>query len=227
MGTAEGEIKEPNGIAINAAGEIYVTDAFNHKLVKYDANGKFVKEGVPEGGFYGPRDIVIGPNKQLYVIDQGLTRIAKFDPVSESFTVWGAGGSSDGQFNEATGIAIVNDMVYVADAGNQRIQVFDLNGTFVKQWPVLAWDPKALHYPDIAFDDVGNRLFVTSGKTNQLLAFDLDGNPVTEYPGLGSTELDNPSSVVIAATKTARRLLVLNTGSAKVTAFELEAKKGK
>ena len=60
---------------------------------------------MPEGGFYGPRDIAFGPNKQLYVIDQGLTRIAKFDPATESFTVWGSSGAGEGQFNEATNMS--------------------------------------------------------------------------------------------------------------------------
>ena len=226
-GTDEGQMKEPNGIAIDDSGNIFVTDAFNHKLMKFDPTGKFIKEWTPEGGFYGPRDIVFGPNKQLYIVDQGRTRIARFDPATESFTVWGSGGSGESQFNDPTGIAIGGDRVYVADYGNQRVQVFDLNGTFVGQFPVPVWNPTTVFYPDIVYDDVAQRLYVTGGETNQVLAFDLEGQPVTGHPAEGSSELTNPSALIISETKAIRRLLVLNTGSGKVTAFELGAKKAK
>jgi tripartite motif-containing protein 71 len=163
----------------------------------------------------------------LYIVDQGRTRIAKFDPVAESFTVWGTGGSNQGEFNEATGIAIGGDLVYVADAGNMRMQVFDLNGAFIKQWPVPSWEPSSMHFPDVVYDDVLKRLYVTSGKFNQILAFDLDGNPITGFVGEGSDKLQNPSSIYISGAKSARKLLVLNTGSGNVTAFDLPGKSEK
>ena len=48
---------------------------------------------------------------------------------------WGSRGSESGQFNTIRGIAIdTQGNIYVADAGNKRIQVFDTDGTFKTQF---------------------------------------------------------------------------------------------
>ena len=60
--------------------------------------------------------------------------MAKFDKDGKFVKSWGSRGEGQGQFNMVHGIAIdAQDNVYVADAGNQRIQVFDHDGVFKTQ----------------------------------------------------------------------------------------------
>ncbi len=48
---------------------------------------------------------------------------------------WGTQGSSDGQFDTPFAIAVNSDeVVYVTETGNRRVQVFDANGEFVGKW---------------------------------------------------------------------------------------------
>ncbi|HEU4447768.1 MAG TPA: hypothetical protein VFR94_24055 [Nitrososphaeraceae archaeon] len=47
---------------------------------------------------------------------------------------WGSEGSGPGQFNGQNDVDPFKDFVYVADYDNNRIQVFDSNGTFVSSW---------------------------------------------------------------------------------------------
>ncbi|MCK4471945.1 MAG: 6-bladed beta-propeller, partial [Anaerolineae bacterium] len=48
---------------------------------------------------------------------------------------WGSQGKGQGQFQDPRGIAVDQDgNVYVADSGNNRIQVFDSSGKFLTQW---------------------------------------------------------------------------------------------
>ncbi|MGE3468479.1 MAG: NHL repeat-containing protein, partial [Pyrinomonadaceae bacterium] len=69
-GDATGQLQEPNGVAVDSAGNIYVTDAKRHMLLRFRPDGQFDKEwDGPPGKFYGPRDLAIGPNKIVYVID--------------------------------------------------------------------------------------------------------------------------------------------------------------
>jgi DNA-binding beta-propeller fold protein YncE len=57
--------------------------------------------------------------------------VAKFDKDGKFIKSWGAKGTGQGQFNAIRGIAIdAKGNVYVADAGNKRIQIFDGDGTF-------------------------------------------------------------------------------------------------
>jgi DNA-binding beta-propeller fold protein YncE len=59
------------------------------------------------------------------------TRVAKFDKNGKFVKSWGFRGVAPGQFREVHGIAIdAQGLVYVADAGNRRIQVFDGDGNF-------------------------------------------------------------------------------------------------
>lgn len=229
-GDGEGQLKEPNGVAVDASNNVWVVDALNHKLLKFTADGVFVKEwkGPPENTFYGPRDIAIGPNKALYIVDQGRGRVVKFDPASESYSEFGSLGSGEGQFHEATGIAIAGDNVVVADAANNRIQVFDLSGKFVRAWPIAGADyaRDAWHYPDVVYDESAKKLYITNGWTSEVAAYDLEGQIVTStFKPEANDKLDNPSSIVISEADKKRRVLVLNTNGCKVTALELEPAK--
>jgi DNA-binding beta-propeller fold protein YncE len=72
----------------------------------------------------------------IYVADGFGTnsRIAKFTRDGNFVKSWGQTGSGQGQFNRIKGIATdAAGNLYVADAGNNRIQVFDGEGTFKSQ----------------------------------------------------------------------------------------------
>ena len=127
-GTGHGQLRSPNGIAVDRMGNIYVADASNHRVQKLAPDGTFIAEWKgPEPGFYGPRRIAIGPDDSIYVVDQGHNRIAKFSPDGQVLAVWGTAGNGDGQFNDPTSVAVdpATNKVYVADPINKRIQVFD------------------------------------------------------------------------------------------------------
>jgi len=222
-GTGEGEFRAPNGITVDSNGNIYVADAHNARLIKFDAAGAFEKQwSGPAPGFYGPRDVAIGPYRQLYVLDQGRNRVVRLDPEGENFAEWGQKGTNEGEFSDPTGLDVAGDRVFVADAGNSRIQVFDLDGKFIRQWAVPEWDKNLWHFPDVVFDMQTNRLYATSGETNEVLVFDADGNRLESLKSAALVNLDNPSSLVLADIKGEKRLSVLNTGGGgRVTQIKL------
>ncbi len=221
-GTGEGELREPNAVAIDSAGDIYVVDALNHRLIKFKSDGSFIKQWLgPETNFYGPRDLAIAPNKQIYILDQGRTRVVKFDPQSEKFSEWGNKGTEAGEFNDPTGLTIGDNFIFVTDAGNNRIQIFDLDGKFIRQWNVPEWDKYLWHYPDAAFDTKTKRLYVTSGWTNEVLVFDLDGKRLNSLQIAESIKLNNPSSLALHSTKSGKLLYVLNTGGSHLSSLQI------
>ncbi len=227
-GPAEVLLKSPSGVAVDEAGMIWVVDGVAHKLTKFNPDGTFADSyDGPDTGFYGPRDITFGPNKQLYIVDQGRSRIAGFEPQTETYSrIWGTPGSDPSQLKEPTGVAVGNDLVFVADLGNGRVQVFDLWGKFVRLWDVPSWAKTSDEYPSLVFDEQTKILYVTSSKANEVLAFDIMGNQLQGFnPKDEENMLGHPSSMAIAEINKKRWLYVVNTGNSKVSKFELESPK--
>ena len=90
--------------------------------------------GIPGDSFVRTAGIAWDKDGNIYVADgvamgAGNARVAKFDKDGHFIKSWGQRGSEVGQFNSLRGIALdAQGNVYIADAGNKRIQVFDGDG---------------------------------------------------------------------------------------------------
>jgi DNA-binding beta-propeller fold protein YncE len=106
-----------------------------------EGGGRGGGRGAPGAGINGdsfnrPSDVTWDRAGNVYVADGfgGNNRIAKFTKDGNFVKTWGQTGSAQGQFNQIRGIASdANGNLYVADAGNKRIQIFDGDGTFKSQ----------------------------------------------------------------------------------------------
>jgi sugar lactone lactonase YvrE len=101
-----------------------------------EGNAAPVGAGVPGDNFNRPTDVVWDAAGNIYVSDgYGNSRIAKFDKNGKYLKSWGSRGTAPGQFNIPHTMAIdAQGNVYVGDRGNNRIQVFDGEGTFKAQY---------------------------------------------------------------------------------------------
>jgi hypothetical protein len=99
--------------------------------------GRAAGAGTPGSSFSQPSDVAWDRAGNIYVAD-GMgnnNRVAKFDKDGRFIAHWGSTGTAQGQFMGVRAIAIdAQDNVYVADAGNKRIQVFDAQGTFKSEF---------------------------------------------------------------------------------------------
>jgi DNA-binding beta-propeller fold protein YncE len=93
--------------------------------------------GTAGSSFSRPADVAWDRDGNIYVAD-GMgsnNRVAKFDRDGRFLKHWGSTGTAPGQFNGVKAIAIDRQLdVYVADAGNRRIQVFDREGAFKREF---------------------------------------------------------------------------------------------
>jgi hypothetical protein len=101
--------------------------------------------GVPGDNFNQPLDVAWDAQGNIFIPDgYANARVAKFDKNGKFIKSWGATGSEPGQFNTPRSIAVdAKGMVYVADIGNNRIQVFDNDGN-VKSQITNVGSPRAI-----------------------------------------------------------------------------------
>jgi sugar lactone lactonase YvrE len=131
----------PLGTAVDAQGNVYVSDSFNHVIRKITAAGvvsTFAGTGTLgfTGGtaatakFYSPQGIAVDAAGNVYVADQGNNAIYKITQagVVTILAGSGTGGASNGTggaatFNSPQGIAVdAAGNVYVADRNNNLIR---------------------------------------------------------------------------------------------------------
>jgi 6-bladed beta-propeller len=93
--------------------------------------------GLPGSTFNRPTDVAWDRAGNIYIADgiANTNRVAKFDKDGRFIRQWGSTGSDNGQFMGVKSLAVDSQgNVYVADAGNKRIQVFDGDGNFKSQF---------------------------------------------------------------------------------------------
>jgi sugar lactone lactonase YvrE len=129
FGIGDGQFREPNAVATDAAGSVYVADSGNHRIQKFTSTGAFVTKwgssGAGNGAFNFPLGVATDSAGGVYVGDSGNDRVQKFTSAGSFVTSWGGSGPSAGQFSGPCGIATdALGSVYVADRSNHRIQKF-------------------------------------------------------------------------------------------------------
>jgi DNA-binding beta-propeller fold protein YncE len=91
-----------------------------------------------DGMFAQPTDVAWDANGNSYFSDGYVnSRVGKADNRGDWVASWGSAGRGEGQFNTPHGVAVSpKQEVYIADRGNNRIQVFDTAGKFLRQFTV-------------------------------------------------------------------------------------------
>jgi DNA-binding beta-propeller fold protein YncE len=129
-------------VRVDPEDNIWTADIGSHVVLKRSPEGRVLlalgRMRIPGDDvlhFNLPTDVAWDRDGNVYLTDgYGNSRVLKFDKYGRSLLGWGMKGTGPGQFDTPHTIVIDGDLVYVGDRENARIQIFDRNGQFVRQW---------------------------------------------------------------------------------------------
>lgn len=225
---ADGSFEQPNGVVVDADGNIYVADRNNERVQKFNSTGGFVlkwgSSGTGDGQFSpnnGAVDLAVDSDGNVWVVDRGNHRLQKFSSTGAFLFKIGSAGTGDGQFNQPTGITINSgDTIYVGDRLNERVQAFDKNGNFLFKWGGTAGSGDSQFASnngpvDLAVDSEGN-VFVVDRGNHRVQKFSKKGDFLGKFgsSGSGASNFNQPNGITVAPDGT---ILIADRNNARVS----------
>ncbi len=142
------ELKYPKGIAIDQHGNLYVPDAGNHRIQRFDARGQCLgsvgRLGQAPGEFDSPCDIEIDEAGCLFVADTYNDRIQKLTPKGVPLLTIG----DDANLNGPLGVTVdEKGRIYVADTNHHRVTIYDDQGRQVRVFGREGTGPGEMTFP--------------------------------------------------------------------------------
>ncbi len=193
-------LRRPHSIYISPWDEekhVWIVDDHNHVLYKFTNDGEQLvqtigtkgEQGADETHFNRPTFMAFLPDGSMFVSDgYNGNRVVKLDRDGAFVTAWGELGERGnemrpGYFNTVHGIAADPETgyVYVSDRSNRRIQVFDENGTFIRQWPV--GERTNLQFLIVPGDRSG--LWGFADRVSKVVKWDFEGHLLYSWGVLG------------------------------------------
>ncbi|MBU6402748.1 MAG: hypothetical protein KGS61_20705, partial [Verrucomicrobia bacterium] len=144
----------PSGVAVDAAGNVFIADSWNHRIREVDTNGIITTvAGNGAGGYSGdggaatnaslkyPGGLAVDRAGNLFIADAGNNRVRKVDTRGVMTTVAGDGRFTyAGDGGAATNASLANPLalaldaagdLFIADQYSYRIRVVDTNGVII------------------------------------------------------------------------------------------------
>ena len=216
---------------------VWVVNSNRHVIYAFSNDGNELLMTLGEAGVAGtdeshfslPQDIAFMDDGSMFVVDGwgGNERIVKFDAAGSYVTHWGKQGPGRGEFDTPHAIATdIRGNIYIADRGNNRIQVFNQttrstwyhpNISPIGTWPDLespveiyitgydVWVAGATYV--VKLDVNGNRLFT----------YNLDENGPGHVQQLHQFSVDSEGAVYVADNTLGRTQKFLPSGGAAFT----------
>lgn len=188
---------KPCGLSFNDEGLLMVCDTHYFRVLFYTPVGELLEErtiggtnGRAPGEFGFVTAAVQDSRGNYYIAEYGdYDRIQKFDPAGNFIYQWGEHGTNPGQFQRPQGMVMdENDHLWVADASNNRIQVFDVTGdepVVIKTWGTAGSGAGELGYPYDLYLDGQGHIYVCEFSNHRIQKFTLDGQSLGTWGSAG------------------------------------------
>lgn len=201
---ATGGIGAPFGVAADNAGNVWVADQSNSRVVEFNHNGTWIQTigsggGPNPGENYGvgcgngkmtiPTHLVLDSSNNVYVSDPRCRAVYVFNSTGGYLRTfqWSAKGKP---IPRGIGMDSAGN-VYVAEFNSRKIYVFNTMG---QQLSVFQGAPDGTDMADvrgIAVDNVNQRVYAVGAEYNKVVVFSLAGKYLTTWSSAGSTNFSS------------------------------------
>lgn len=221
----------PVSIAVDAGGRIYVGDGDLGRVRVYSRNWEILYDlGIGAGEFEFPGAIAVTPGGPIYVVDSETHRVRVFHADGSANFSFGGPGDGGGLFSFPAGIFVdrAANEVYVVDQLNFQVQVFDLQGGYLRCIGGTDASPgsffgrsRPLNQPQGVWVDGAGRVLVSDAADGQVKVFDRNGNALATIGEFGAFPggLRIPMDLVVDA---GNRLFVASANNARLEVFGLD-----
>ncbi len=223
---------KPTGLGWSNENQLMVADTHYYRVLFYDPDGardetKVIggEFGDAAGQFHFVTDVVQDQRGHYFVGQYGqIDRIQEFDSERKFIRMWGAQGAGPSEFSRPQALRIDEEgLLWVADACNHRIQVFDVRSkapepNLVKIWGKPGNEVGALKTPyGMDFDQDGTLLIAEFGN-HRIQRFSREGEVLECWggPGVASGQYQDPWALALDSK---RNIHVLDTGNCRVQRY--------
>ncbi len=184
-GSGDGQFQKPNAIAVDAEGNIYITEIANGRVQKFDSSGKFLTKwgvswtvsGEGDGRFRGgARSIAIDKAGDLYVLD--VNSVQKFTPAGEFLARW----KTKGQMARRLAVDSHSN-VYLTCENSHEVIKLDPKGNAISQWGCAGAGDGLFAAPGSVAMDPSGCLIVADVWNSRIVRFASEGQFVSQWGG--------------------------------------------
>lgn len=180
------------GLALDDADTLFVSDSALRHVLVFDKQHK-VQASISQGMAVPAGLAVDNENRLLYVADSELDQVLVYDadpPFNLLRTIGKAGtkheATAPGDFSRPTNVAVDKDgNLYVADTFNNRIEIFDADGTFIRAFGKAGDGPGYFARPKGVAIDSDGHVWVADAVQDRVQVFTPEGDLLIWMGGHG------------------------------------------
>jgi DNA-binding beta-propeller fold protein YncE len=224
-GSSEGQFEYVEDFAFTKAGQLLVTDAAHGWVQAFDPKTgafltRFGGKGETEANLEKPEGVAVDADGNVFVADYTTGFIVKYDADFKHVLSFSSYGPGKGQNMKSEFMQFSGDRLYMADAGNHRVDVFDVSGRFLFDFGDAGLESGQLNSPEAAKIGKDGNVYVADLRNDRVQVFDPEGRFLRMWgkTGNGDGELKSPSGLAIDADG---NVYVAEIGNDRVQVFDM------
>ena len=156
--------------------------------------------GVGEKKFESPRDVTIGPNDKVVVVDRSKKTVVILDKKLKLIRPFGHGpGNGNDKLSRPEGVAVGHNIIAVSDSESHVVKKYSLKGDYLSQFGTYGTKPGQFNNPQgICITSKGS-LYVVDCGNHRVQAFKDDGTFLLEFGSQGNKlgQFRNPHCIAV------------------------------